>query len=180
MLFLGALTISRTRAAWCTMTLKTNVFNEWGTDMRREQCFQELFVNSQMLNMTHCLHLIAGKKVLMWSQTSQTRLSSPPDKRCCHGLTERWFLPICIALVLEPCLGPLLPGTGVLSGILTANGCLSQSWYLSPIRTVFAAVRNSSPLLLAPPTIRPKTPGSCTTDRFSDVLTILWKRSWAE
>lgn len=153
--------------------------NERGTDMRREQCFQELFVNSQMLNTTHCLHLME-KKVLVWSQTSQTRFSSGPDKRCCHGFDRKVDLPICIALVLQPCLGPLLPGTGDFSGILTANGCLSQSWYVSPTRTVLAAARCSSPLLLVPPTIRPKSPGSCTTDRSSHFLTILWKRYWTE
>lgn len=49
--------------------------NEWGTDMRREQCFQELFVNSQMLSMTHWVNLIAEKKC--WCEAKHTKHVSP-------------------------------------------------------------------------------------------------------
>lgn len=124
---LRALTISMTRAAWCTMTLKTNVSG--ALTWEREQCFQELFVNSQMFYTTHCLHLMEKKRVgVKPNIPSMFLLSTSSPKRCCHGFDRKVVSLICIAVLPRPflVLGPLLPGTRVLSGILTTNCCLSH------------------------------------------------------
>lgn len=95
---------------------KQMCLNERGTDMREGAMISRAFC--QLPNVVHDPQLSSGrekkkKKVLAWSQTSQTRFSSPPDKRCCHGFCRKVVSLICIAVVLKACLGPLLPGTWV-------------------------------------------------------------------
>lgn len=91
MLFLGALVISVTRAAWCTMTLKTNVFKWAGHWHEGGSNVFKSFLSTPKCFTRHTAFIWWKKKGLVWSQTSQTRLSPPPDKRCCHGFDRKAF-----------------------------------------------------------------------------------------
>lgn len=116
----------------------------WG----REQCFQELFINSSGFYMTQCLR--QTKKVLVWRKTSQTRFSSLSDKHRCHGFhgfDRKVVSLIWIAVVVMHCCS-------------WAHIFLDPDRHLLPVtevvcfRTIHITVRYSSPLLWASSLVR--------------------------
>lgn len=149
MLFFRALTISVTRAACCTMTLKTNVFKWAGHWHEGGSNVFKSFLSTPK-GFTWHNAFVRQKKVLVWRKTSQTRFSSLSDKHRCHGFhgfDRKVVSLIWIAVVVMHCCS-------------WAHIFLDPDRHLLPVtevvcfRTIHITVRYSSPLLWASSLVR--------------------------